>query len=67
MTTPAVIGTTNWTPIEQDIRVARETRLLVIRVVRRPSLKFDSVISGTAWIDDVSLTRLNELSQCGEK
>ncbi len=56
--TEQVAGTTDWKRIEQIVRVPHETRLLTVQVVRPASLKFDSLISGTAWIDDVSLARL---------
>jgi putative inorganic carbon (HCO3(-)) transporter len=54
--TEQTAGSTDWKMIEQIIRVPPETRLLMLRVVRPPSLKFDSHIAGTAWIDDVSLS-----------
>jgi hypothetical protein len=56
--TGQVIGTTEWKPIEQIVRVRPETRLLTVQVVRQESMKFDSNISGTAWLDDVSLTKV---------
>ena len=55
--TPASVGTSGWRLITRDLTVARPTRLLAIEVVRAPSSKFDSAISGTAWIDDVQLLR----------
>jgi O-antigen ligase len=56
--TELIAGTTDWKRIEQIVRVPHETRLLAVRVVRPRSLKFDSLIGGTAWIDDVSLARI---------
>lgn len=56
--TDQVVGTTEWKPIEQTVRVSPETKLLTVQVVRQKSLKFDSQIAGTAWIDDVSLIKI---------
>ena len=53
-----IAGTTDWKRIEQIVRVPDDTRLLAVQVVRPRSLKFDSLIGGTAWIDDVSLARI---------
>jgi hypothetical protein len=58
VTTEQVAGTSDWTRIQQLIRVPKTTQLLVVQVTRQSSLKFDSHISGSAWIDDVSLTRI---------
>lgn len=58
VSTELVAGTTEWKRIEQIVRVPDHTRLLAIQVVRPPSWKFDSLIGGTAWIDDVSLARV---------
>lgn len=55
--TEKLIGTNDWKNVEQVITIPRDGTLLTIRVVRRPSLKFDSFISGTAWIDSVRLER----------
>ena len=49
-------GTHGWTKIERVIAIPRETKLLQIEVCRQPSLKFDNQVSGTAWIDSVSLS-----------
>jgi hypothetical protein len=38
-----------------DFKTARETRLLLIQVARPASRKFGNQISGTMWIDGVSL------------
>ena len=58
LTTELIAGTTDWKRIEQIVRVPHDTRLLAVQVVRPRSLKFDSLIGGTAWIDDVSLARI---------
>jgi hypothetical protein len=56
--TEQVTGTTDWKTIEQLVRVPPETKLLTIQIVRPRSWKFDSDIAGTAWIDDVTLARI---------
>ena len=53
--TDSVEGTQSWTPQQIEFRTSPETRLLVVRLVRSPSRKFDNLISGTVWIDHVSL------------
>jgi hypothetical protein len=55
--TEAVTGTHGWTKLEKDFVVTAPTRLLAVQPVRRPSLRFDSLIAGTAWIDHISLER----------
>ena len=53
--TEPMLGTGDWTLLEESFTVPPRTRLLEIRAFRRQSRKFDSKISGTVWIDDVSL------------
>lgn len=48
-------GDADWHPVELSFTVPPGTRLLGVQVVRSPSLKFDSKIAGTVWIDDVAL------------
>jgi tetratricopeptide (TPR) repeat protein len=54
--TPALTGTNHWTEVKEDIASGPDTRLLRIVLVRRPGWKFDNKLSGTAWVDDVTLT-----------
>lgn len=49
------VGTGDWTKVEKTFSVPAETRLVEIQLIRRRSLKFDNKVSGTAWIDGVSL------------
>jgi O-antigen ligase len=56
--TRQITGTNDWTRVEETVNVPAVSRLLQIQIVREPSLKFDSLISGTAWIDRVRLTRI---------
>jgi hypothetical protein len=55
VTTGNVVGTTSWVTLSRQITIKAPTRLVGIEIVREPSLKFDSAISGTAWVDGVSL------------
>ena len=56
--TEQVIGTTDWKRIELMVSVPGETRMLAIQVIRPSSWRFDSHIAGTAWIDTISLSRV---------
>jgi len=57
--TEELTGTHDWTKIERVVVVPRETRLLRIEVSRQRSMKFDSLIQGTVWIDSVELAPVN--------
>jgi hypothetical protein len=48
-------GTMPWSPVEQDLGVPPQTKLLRVQVIRQPSMKFDNKIMGTAWIDELRL------------
>jgi len=48
-------GTRPWSAVEQAFVVSPETRLLQVQVIRKPSLKFDNKVAGTAWIDELRL------------
>jgi hypothetical protein len=54
--TPDLTGTQPWTALETDVTCGPETHLLVIQLRRLPSRLFDNKISGTVWVDDVSMT-----------
>jgi len=56
--TEQVTGTADWKNIEKIVTVPPGTRLLTIQVIRPASWRFDSFIAGTAWIDTVSLSRV---------
>ena len=64
--TERITGTTDWKKLEGTLVVDAPVKLVEIQVVRRQSLRFDSLIAGTAWIDQVSLTPLlSKLSEEG--
>jgi hypothetical protein len=55
--TDDLTGTSNgWTPLLLDFATGPKTELIVVRLVRLPSKKFDNLISGKVWLDDVALT-----------
>jgi len=53
--TENLVGTSSWSPQQLEFSTGPETRLLLLRIVRPPSRKFDNLIAGTAWVDRVSL------------
>jgi hypothetical protein len=53
--TGALSGTQDWTSITANFIVTPVTHLIEIRTERNPSLKLDSKIHGTAWVDAVVL------------
>ncbi len=58
--TPPFYGTPNWVPVETEFTTGPQTALLRLALRRRPSPKLDNKISGTLWIDDVSIVPLRE-------
>ena len=54
--TEPVLGTTPWHAVQTTFAVSPATPLIEIRVIRRPSLKFDSKVNGSVWIDHAVLT-----------
>jgi len=55
-TTENKVGTTGWTEQRLELKTPADTRLLLIRVARPASSKFENKIAGSAWIDEVRLT-----------
>ena len=53
--TPNETGTLPWTLEQADFTTGPQTRLIQIRLVRRPSERLDNDLRGTVWIDDVSV------------
>ena len=56
--TEQVTGTTDWKKVEKIVAVPSGTRLVEVQIIRPSSWRFDSFIAGTAWIDTVSLSRV---------
>jgi hypothetical protein len=57
--TANVSGDSGWKLLATTLTVPPAVRLVQVEIVRRPSHKLDNKISGTAWIDGVSLTPVN--------
>jgi tetratricopeptide (TPR) repeat protein len=55
LSTENLIGNVEWSEQRLEFRAGPTTRLLVVRVARPTSKKFDSHIAGTVWIAHVSL------------
>jgi tetratricopeptide (TPR) repeat protein len=53
--TPNLTGTNPWTEAELVFQTGRQTDLLLLSLRRTPSRKLDNKLSGTVWVDDVSL------------
>jgi len=56
LSTENTLGTSGWSSVQFEFKTKADTRLLVVRVARPASEKLDNQISGTVWIDRVSLT-----------
>jgi hypothetical protein len=55
LSTENLVGTTSWRPEQLEFQTGPDTRLLIIRVARPPSGRFDNQIEGSVWIDRISL------------
>jgi tetratricopeptide (TPR) repeat protein len=58
VTTRNETGTLPWTLEEAEFAAGPQTRLLLIRLARKPSQRLDNKLRGTVWVDDVSLVPL---------
>jgi hypothetical protein len=55
ITTGQFNGTNDWRQLRLPVQIPAGTNLLAVQIVRDSSQKFDNKITGTAWIDAVSL------------
>jgi tetratricopeptide (TPR) repeat protein len=53
--TPNETGTLPWTLEQVDFTTGPHTRMILIRLARKPSARLDNQLRGTVWIDDVTL------------
>lgn len=53
--TENLTGTTDWRRVGTDVVVPSGTKLVEVQLTRRPSLKIDNKIAGTAWVDELRL------------
>ena len=58
-TTEPLLGTNDWRKFSTEFCVGPKTKLLTLNLVRQTSLKFDSLIKGTLWLDAISLAKLS--------
>jgi hypothetical protein len=63
--TTDLIRTNPWTLVEADLATGADTHFLVITLQRDPSRLFDNKLSGTVWVDDVSLTQEKGAAKAG--
>ncbi|MGB8541630.1 MAG: tetratricopeptide repeat protein [Candidatus Acidiferrales bacterium] len=56
ISTENVTGTSDWSPHQLEFRTPGNTRLLIVRVARPSSRKFDNKLAGTIWIARVTLS-----------
>ena len=54
--TPNMRGSTPWISVHAKVTTSPQTHFLEVRLHRFPSHFFDNKISGTIWVDDVTLT-----------
>jgi hypothetical protein len=59
--TENLTGSRDWVLVEKELDVPANAGLVLLSILRRPSLRFENRIAGTAWIDDVRLTRTDGL------
>ena len=55
ISTENLTGTSDWTPHQLEFKTTGNTRLLIVKLARPPSHKFDNKLAGTVWIARVSL------------
>jgi len=65
--TESTVGTTPWHPIRVQFSTGPETRLGRLEIVRMPGQYFPRDITGTFWLDDVTLEREPGGEQSQEK
>ncbi|MEO8132275.1 MAG: hypothetical protein ABI822_34580, partial [Bryobacteraceae bacterium] len=58
--TEPLLGTADWRELSAAFCAEPKTNLVALSLVRQPSLKFDSKIKGTLWLDSVSLSKLSQ-------
>jgi len=65
--TPSVTGTNEWMTQTGTITAGPSTHFLDICVRRRPSRLFENRLSGTAWVDDISLNPVETPAGASDK
>lgn len=57
--TDAIAGTGDWTAVAAQFRVSEAVELVTLRVRKAPPPPYLPPVSGSAWIDNISLTRVD--------
>lgn len=57
--TAALTGTNDWRNVEADVDVPAGVSMAAVEFARHRSIRIDNQLSGTAWVDNVKLTRVN--------
>ena len=55
ISTENLTGTSDWSPHQLEFKTTGNTRLLIVKLARPPSHKFDNKLAGTVWLARVSL------------
>ena len=66
-TTESMIGTNDWKLVEHTFQVLPKTGLIQLSLTRKPSLRFDNLIRGTVWIDQVSISPESEIAKLANR
>lgn len=53
-------NTDGWTSFILDFETGPKSEIVIVALARLPSRKFDNLIAGKVWLDDVRLTPLPE-------
>lgn len=64
--TPAVSASSGWSPASVDFRTEDGSEGVIVRLVREPCLGSECSISGSAWIDAISIRPVEENKQGGQ-
>jgi tetratricopeptide (TPR) repeat protein len=56
--TDALTGTNDWKRLNSTVQIPHGTRLVMVELTRLRSIRIDNQLTGTVWIDDVKLTRV---------
>ena len=60
---PMITGTRGWGQVSLEFDVPEGCRAAVVRLRRQPSIRFDSKIRGTVWLDGFRLEKIESDSQ----
>jgi hypothetical protein len=68
---PMITGTQGWRQVSLEFDMPENSRAAIVRLSRRPSNRFDSKITGTLWLDDFRLEKIeiieNDMQQLSKE